>query len=59
LSQPLADGRGHLTCSPYPNFTMFLTSRSINFDAELSIVSGHEGEFRDVPHSQAAEGSPS
>jgi hypothetical protein len=38
---------------------MFLTSRSINFDAESSIVSGHGGEFRDVSHSQTAEGSPS
>jgi hypothetical protein len=36
---------------------MVLTSRS-NFDAELSIVSGHDGEFRDVSHNQAAEGSP-
>ena len=43
----------------YPNFMMFLTSRSINFDAELSIVTGHDGEFRNVSHSQAAEGPPS
>jgi hypothetical protein len=49
---------GTLGVLAYLNFMMVLTSRSINFDAELSIVSGHDGEFRDVSHSQAAEGSP-
>ena len=49
---------GTLGVLAYLNFMMVLTSRSINFDAELSIVSGHDGEFRDVSYTQTAEGSP-
>jgi hypothetical protein len=35
----------------YPHFKLFLASFRINLDAELSTVSGHDGEFDHVPQS--------
>jgi hypothetical protein len=32
--------------------------RQHQLDAEVSIVSGHDGEFNHVPHSQTAQSSP-
>jgi hypothetical protein len=40
-----------LRVARYLHFNLFLASHRINFDDELSLVSGHDGEFDYVPHS--------
>ena len=50
---------GTLALLSYLNPLISLTSGSINFDAHLRIVLGHDGEFCDVSDRQTAEGSPS
>jgi hypothetical protein len=51
---PWQRNENRLRVFAYPHFKLFLARFRINLDAELSTVSGHDGEFDHVPHSQAA-----
>jgi hypothetical protein len=51
--------RNVLSILRYLHFKLFLTNRSIKADAAVSGVSGHDGEFDDASHSEAAQGPSS